>query len=137
MDKDTTPQSATTATQDRLALTARILISAIFILAGANKLFEPAATIGYIQSVGMPLPQIAYGGAVVIELVGGLAILAGFKTRPVAYALAGFSILTALVFHNQIADQTQFVMFFKNLGLAGGFLLLAAFGPGRLSIDKG
>lgn len=136
MDNTASSPSATTAAQDRLALAARILISAIFILAGANKLFEPAGTIGYIESVGMPLPQVAYGGAVVIELVGGLAILAGFKTRLVAYALAAFSIVTALVFHNQIADQTQFVMFFKNLGLAGGFLLLAAFGPGRLSIDK-
>ena len=135
---DTIPtREATTSQQDWLALAARVLLAAIFVLAGANKLADPAGTIGYIQSVGLPLPQIAYGGAVAVELLGGLALIAGFKTRAVAIALAGFSLVTAAVFHNQLADQMQFISFFKNCGLAGGFLMLAAFGPGRLSLDKG
>lgn len=129
--------AATTSQQDWLALTARILLAAIFVLAGANKVADPAGTIGYIQSVGMPLPQVAYAGAVGVELLGGLALIAGFKTRLIAYALAAFSVATAAVFHNALSDQIQFVMFFKNLGLAGGFLMVAAFGPGKYSLDKG
>ena len=130
MDNETTPA------QDRLALAARILIAAIFILAGANKASDPAATVGYIESVGLPLPQLAYAGALALELLGGVALLVGFKTRPTAIALAVFSLVTAAVFHNQIGDQTQFVMFFKNLAIAGGLLQVAAFGPGRHSIGR-
>ena len=135
---DTMPSHAgTTSLQDWYALAARILLAAIFVLAGANKLADPAGTIGYIQSVGLPLPQVAYGGAVAIELLGGLALIAGYRTRIVALVLAGFSLATAALFHNQLADQMQFISFFKNCGLAGGFLMFAAFGPGRLSLDRG
>jgi len=123
--------------QDWAALAARILLAAIFVLAGANKLSDPAGTIGYIQSVGIPLPEFAYAGAVAVELLGGLALIVGFKARQIAMLLAAFSVVTAAVFHIEISDQVQFVMFFKNIAIAGGFLMIAAFGPGRISLDRG
>lgn len=125
---------ASTRHADTLALAGRVLMAAIFILAGANKAFDPAGTTGYIASVGLPLPQVAYAGAVAVELLGGIALLVGFRTRTVALALAAFTLVTAAVFHNQLGDQTQFVMFFKNLAMAGGLLYVAAFGPGRFAI---
>ncbi|HEX5644906.1 MAG TPA: DoxX family protein [Erythrobacter sp.] len=118
-----------------LALTGRLLIAVIFILAGANKLTDPAGTIGYIASVGLPLPQVAYGGAVALELIGGILLVAGYRTRLVALALAGFSLAAALLFHANLGDQNEFIHFFKNLALAGGLLQVAAFGGGRLSFD--
>ncbi len=121
---------------DGLALGARILLSVLFVLAGLGKLADPAGTTAYIASVGLPLPQLGYVGVVALEVLGGLALIAGFKTRAVALLLAAFSVVTALIFHNQIGDQAQFVQFFKNIALAGGFLQIAAFGPGRYSIDR-
>jgi putative oxidoreductase len=70
------------------------------------------------------------------EVLGALAIILGWKTRIVAFLLAGFSLLTAIAFHNNLADQTQLIMFFKNLSIAGGFLLLVANGAGPLSLDR-
>lgn len=133
----TNPSNASPhAYSDGLALTGRVLIAAIFILAGANKLTDPAGTIGYIQSVGLPLPQVAYAGTVAVELLGGIALLVGFRARTAALALAAFCLASAAIFHNQLGDQTQFVMFFKNLAMAGGLLFVAAFGPGRFAINR-
>ncbi|MBX7526512.1 DoxX family protein [Qipengyuania vesicularis] len=122
--------------QSWLPLAARIMIAAIFLLAGLSKIADPAGNIGYIQSVGMPAPTLALWGAVAIEVLGALALIAGFKTRIAAIVLAAFSLVTAAVFHNQLGDQMQFVMFFKNIAIAGGLLQIAAFGPGSLSFDR-
>lgn len=113
----------------------RVMLSAIFLLSAASKLAAPSMTIGYIASVGLPLPEVAFGLAVVVELLGGLTLIAGLQTRLVALALAGFSIATALIFHNQLGDQNQFIHFFKNVAMAGGLLQVAAFGGGRFSLD--
>jgi len=129
-------ENPTTPQQDWMALVARIFLAALFIIAGLGKLADPAGTIGYIASVGLPLPSVAYGGAAALEVLGGLAVLVGFKTRLAALAIAGFSLVSAGIFHNQLSDQIQFVMFMKNVAIAGGFLLLAAFGPGRYSFDR-
>ncbi|QKG72219.1 DoxX family protein [Erythrobacter mangrovi] len=127
---------AATSSSDWLALGARILLAAIFVLAGLSKATDPVGTMGYIASIGLPFPELALIGAIAVEVLGGLALIAGFKTRAVALVLAAFSIVTAAAFHNQLGDQTQFVMFFKNVAMAGGFLQVAAFGPGRFSIDR-
>lgn len=116
-------------------LAARLLISAIFLVSGFGKLAAPSATIGYMASVGLPFPQLGYVGAVALELIGGLLLVVGYRTRYVALAFAAFSIATALIFHNRLADQNQFIHFLKNLALAGGLLQVAAFGPGRFSLD--
>jgi putative oxidoreductase len=113
-------------------LIGRVLIAVLFVLSGWSKIGGYAGTQGYMQSAGVPgslLPLV-----ILLELGGGLAIIAGFYTRVVALLLAGFTVLTALLFHTG-ADQIQQIMFMKNLGLAGGFLFLFANGAGRLSVD--
>ena len=120
---------------DYLAVLGRVLIAAIFVFFGAGKAADPAGTMGYISSVGLPFPPLAYAGAVAIEVGGGLALLLGYRTRIVASVLALFSILTAMTFHSNLADQNQMIHFFKNFAMAGGLLQLAAFGGGRLSLD--
>ena len=127
--------SQSKSSSDTLAIAGRIMIAAIFILSGASKLADPAGTIGYIASAGLPLPQLAFAGAATIELLGGLALVLGYRTRLVALALAIFSILAALGFHSALADQNQFIHFFKNIAMAGGLLQVVAFGGGRFSLD--
>jgi putative oxidoreductase len=113
----------------------RVLLSAIFLASVIGKLQAPAATIGYIASVGLPIPPVAYGLAVLIELVGGLALLVGFRTRTAAGALAIFSLVAAVGFHSNFADLNQFIHFFKNVAIAGGLLQIVAFGAGAWSLD--
>jgi putative oxidoreductase len=117
------------------AAAGRVLISTIFILSGLSKLAAPAATIGYIESAGLPIAPLALTIAVVIEVAGGFALIAGFKTRWTAAVLALFSVMTALAFHFNLGDQNQFIHFFKNIAMAGGLLQIVAFGGGALSLD--
>lgn len=91
--------------------------------------------VGYISSVGLPLPQLALALAIIVEIGGGLALIAGYRTRTVAAVLAVFSVFTALAFHNALGDQNQFIHFFKNIAMAGGLLQVVAFGAGRFSLD--
>ena len=128
--------SRSKSSNDTLALVGRILIAAIFILSGASKLADPAGTIGYIASAGLPLPQLAFVGAAAVELLGGLALVLGYRTRFVALALAIFSVVAALSFHSALSDQNQFIHFFKNIAMAGGLLQVAAFGGGTVAIDS-
>lgn len=114
-------------------LAGRILIAALFLIAGYGKIHGYAGTQAYMQSMGVPgglLPLV-----IALELGGGLAIVLGWLTRPVALLLAVFSIAAGAIFHGGSSDQTQQIMFLKDLGLAGGFLFLAANGAGSLSLD--
>ncbi|MDO9126861.1 DoxX family protein [Parvibaculum sp.] len=114
----------------------RVLLSAIFILAGFAKLMGAAGTIAFIESKGLPLPQIVYALTVALELGGGLLLLVGFQARWVALAFAGFCVVSALIFHLDFSDQTQQTMFLKNLAIAGGMLFVFANGAGGYSIDR-
>ena len=117
------------------SLLGRIGLSLIFLISGWGKIAGYAATQGYMESQGVPgalLPLV-----IALELGGGLAILTGFFTRWFALALAGFTLVAAFLFHANLADQMQAIMFWKNFAIAGGFLLLAANGPGALSFDEG
>jgi putative oxidoreductase len=114
-------------------LLARVLISILFIIAGYGKLQDVAGFTGYMTSGG--IPAILAWPTIALEFLGGLAILVGVFTRPVALALAGFSLLAALMFHYVPADQMQMIMFMKNLAIAGGLFLLAAHGAGAYSVD--
>lgn len=116
-------------------LIARILLAIIFILAGLNKFGNIAGTAGYIGSVGLPLGTLLAWGTAIFEVVAGIAILIGFQTKLVSYALAAFCIVSAALFHNNFGDQTQFILFMKNLAMAGGFLALSVAGSGSLSVD--
>lgn len=117
------------------SLAGRVLLSAIFVLSGISKVSAPAGMIGYIESVGLPFPTLALAIAILVEVVGGIALILGYRTRLVAAGLALFSVATALAFHNELADQSQFIHFFKNIAMAGGLLQVAAFGAGRFSLD--
>jgi putative oxidoreductase len=114
---------------------ARLLIASLFLISGLQKLAAPEMIQGYIAAVGLPLPFLAYLVALVVEIGGGLLLLAGLRTRPVAAALALFTIATALLFHRGVADPNQLVHFLKNLAIAGGLLQVAAFGAGGFSLD--
>lgn len=116
------------------SVVARILLAHIFVLAGMNKIMGYAGTQGYMEMMGVPgmlLPLV-----IILELGGGLALVAGWQARWVAFALAGFSIVSALIFHNNLADQVQMIMFMKNLAIAGGLLLIAEHGAGAYSLDN-
>jgi putative oxidoreductase len=114
----------------------RLLIGLPFILFGLGKATTYGATVAMIETAGLPFPPLAFLGAVTLEIVGGVLLVAGFKVRPIAPVLAVFSLVTAFYFHNQLADQNMFVHFFKNVMMAGGLLQIAAFGAGALSADE-
>ncbi|HSD90235.1 MAG TPA: DoxX family protein [Kofleriaceae bacterium] len=122
------------------ALVGRILISVIFLLSGISKLTHPAATIGYMNSAGVPNADVLMYIAAFAELLGGLAIVFGFLTRLGAAGLVIYLIPVTLYMHafwkvTGMEAQMQQVNFVKNLAIMGGLLALAAFGPGRFSID--
>jgi len=112
----------------------RILISAIFPISVSGKLAAPAATVGFIASAQLPLPQGAYAIAVFVELFGGVALALGFHTRIAAAGLAVFCIAAAFGSHSNFGDQNQLFHFLKNVAMAGGLLQVVAFGAGRLSL---
>ncbi|MGB7336026.1 MAG: DoxX family protein [Salaquimonas sp.] len=116
-------------------LIGRILLAFIFIMAGASKFGAIAGTAGYIASKGLPAATLLAWAAAVFELVAGLMILVGFKTRLAAYALALFCLVAGLIFHFDPAVQAEMINFMKNLAIAGGFLALSVSGPGAYSLD--
>jgi putative oxidoreductase len=116
-------------------LVARILMPILFIVAGYGKLGDAyAGTQQYMQAMGVPTFLLPL--TILLELGGGLAVLFGLLTRTVALFTAGFTLLTALIFHSNFAEGMNQLMFMKNLTIAGGYLLLAVTGPGAFSIDR-
>ena len=117
------------------SLAARILLAHIFVLAGLNKIGAGyAGTQGYMEAMGVPgmlLPLV-----ILLEIGAGLALIVGWKTRWAALALAGFTVLAALIFHNNLGEQMQMILFMKNLAITGGLLLLAEHGAGAFSLDN-
>jgi putative oxidoreductase len=126
--------------QNPLALLGRLLLAAIFITSGVGKIAGFAGTVGYIASKGVPMAAVVAALTILVEVGGGLAVAFGFMTRWAALALAVFSVLAGLIFHAYWAVPADQVMsmqinFWKNISIAGGFLMLAAFGPGAFSVD--
>jgi putative oxidoreductase len=126
--------------QNSLALTSRLLFVALFLPAGISKLTGFTGTVGYISSVGLPLPTLGAALALVVEILGSFALLAGFGTRIAALILAVFTLVASFFFHAYWAvpaDQafvTQ-LLFFKNIALVGGLLALAANGAVAWGLD--
>lgn len=110
-------------TEGLIQLLGRVFLALIFILAGIGKYHDQAGTIAYMQSVG--LGAILLWPTIILEVGGGLALALGYKTKEAAFALAGFSVLAALLFHLDLADKMQVILFLKNLAMAGGLLILA------------
>jgi putative oxidoreductase len=132
-----------TQTQNNpVALVGRILLALIFILSGFGKIGGFAGTAGYIASKGLPMASVVAALTILVELGGGLALATGFYARWAALALAVFSVLAALIFHNFWAvpaeqAMNQNIHFMKNIAIAGGMLMVFAFGPGSLSLGGG
>ena len=118
-----------------LPLLGRVMIGAPFVLSGLGKLMAHDATVGYIGSVGLPLPQVAWLIALLVEIGGGALLISGFRARSVALIMAVFALATAVFFHRNFADQNQMIHFLKNVMLAGGLLQIVYFGAGPLSVD--
>ena len=140
-NSNTYSKAYTTPTHDLAALVGRILIALLFVPAGFSKIGGFAGTVGYISSVGLPLPQVGAVIAIVVELGLGLMLLVGYKTRWAALALFVFSVVSGFFFHNFWSVPAEQVMMqrinvYKNLAIAGGLLAFAAFGAGRFSIDR-
>ncbi len=114
-------------------LAGRIFLSALFLLSGVGKLGAYSGTAAYMASVGVPggLLPVVIG----LEIGGALALILGWQTRIVAFLLAGFTLISALIFHSHLADQVQLIMFWKNVSIAGGLLLVVVHGAGPLSLD--
>ena len=121
---------------DSVAVVGRILIGVLFLMSGLSKIAAPAATQGYIASVGLPAPVAAYAVAVAVEVLGSALLIAGVRTRFVAAGMAVFTLATALTFHKNFADQNQMIHFMKNISIMGGLLQVVAFGGGRFSVDR-
>lgn len=115
------------------SLLARVGLAALFILTSFSKIQYFDATAQYMASAG--LPEFLLPLVIAFELIGGLLIVLGLLTQLTAIAFAAFSIVSALLFHFQLDDQMQFLMFYKNIAMAGGFLALASLGAGKFSID--
>ncbi|HLX24875.1 MAG TPA: DoxX family protein [Usitatibacter sp.] len=115
-------------------LAGRILLATLFLLSGLGKIGAYSGTAAYMASLGVPgalLPVV-----ILTEVGGALAIAAGWQTRIIAFLLAGFTMLSAVIFHSNFSDQMQMINFMKNVSITGGFLLLVANGAGALSLDR-
>lgn len=115
-------------------LVARLFIGQIFLLSGFFKITGYEGTQGYMEAMGLPgmlLPLV-----ISLEIGGGLAIVAGWQTRLVSMVLAAFTLVAAVIFHNNLSDQMQMIMFMKNIAITGGLILLAVQGAGGYSLDS-
>ncbi len=126
--------------QNPLSLAGRLLIAALFLPAGISKITGFAGTVGYIGSVGLPLPAVGAALAIAVEVLGGLALIVGYQTRLAALVLALFTLVASFFFHaywSVPAEQAfmQQLLFFKNIAVTGGLLVLAAHGAGAWSVD--
>jgi putative oxidoreductase len=122
-------------------LAGRILIALIFVMSGFSKITGFEGTVGYIASKGLPLPQLAAIGAMIVELGAGILLILGWKARWAAAALLVFTAMAALFFHNFWAmpaaqAQNQMIHFMKNLSMMGGLLFVMAHGSGPFSVDR-
>jgi len=112
----------------------RLLISFMFLMSGLNKAGNYSNTSGWMESMGVSssiLPLV-----ILLEIIGALAIIVGWKTKIVAFLLAGFCFVSALIFHSDFSNQVEMIMFMKNIAIAGGFLFLVANGAGNYSLDN-
>ncbi|MEO1090787.1 MAG: DoxX family protein [Pseudomonadota bacterium] len=112
----------------------RALLASLFLISGANKIAAFDAIQAYMAAFGVPAELLS--AVIAFQLTAGFALLVGFGARIAAFLLAGFSVMTALVFHLDFADQIQTIMFTKNIAVAGGLFVISAGGPGPLSLNR-
>ena len=122
-------------------LVGRSLIAALFLVAGIRKILTYAGTVGYMAKLGFPAPEVAAAIAILIEVGGGILLIVGWRTRWVALAIAVFVVIATFAAHrfwefDAAQYNAQLNNFLKNFAIIGGLLMVAAFGPGRISVDK-
>ncbi len=111
----------------------RIFLSAVFLIAGVNKIFNYEGTTTYMESFGVP--DFLYIPAIILEILFPLLIVIGYQTKISALIMAIFSISLAIIFHTDFSNQMQVMSFLKNFAIAGGFIIIFVNGPSRWSID--
>ena len=111
----------------------RVFLSTIFLIEGVNKIFHYEGTIQYMESFGVP--NFLAVPAIILEIIFPLFLIIGYQTKFSALVLAIFTLTTALIFHTDFTNQTQFISFFKNIAIMGGFLIICIKGAGKYSID--
>ncbi len=129
------------STSAALSLIGRVMLAAIFLASGIDKITGFEGLIGAIASKGLPVPQVFAALTIIVEIVGALMLVFGWKARWGAFALAAFTAIVTMLFHNfwavppaqKMMEQIQFM---KNVAIIGGLLFVMAFGPGRISVDK-
>ncbi len=126
--------------QNPLSLIGRLLLALLFVPAGFSKIGGFTGTVGYIASQGVPLPQVAAAIAIAVELGLGLLLAVGFQARLAALGIAIFTFVISFIFHQFWAapadmQMMQSLMFFKNMAVVGGLLMVTAFGAGAWSLD--
>jgi putative oxidoreductase len=134
MSARTSHESSLNTVKNVSELAGRSFLAVLFLLSGLGKIGAYAATAAYMSSVGVS--DVLLPVVIATEVFGALAIILGWQTRVTALLLAGYSLLTALIFHANFADQIEMIMFLKNVSIAGGLLLLVANGAGPLSLDR-
>ena len=136
MSTTTTTAATTPALNSYLPVLARLLMCSLFIWDGVLQLRDPAGTVAYFASLHVPAPQVAVWVSIPIHLLGGAAILVGFKIRWAAAVLLLFCLGTAFGIHLWAGDMENMINFYKNLVMAGGFLYVIAFGAGAIAFDR-
>ena len=142
-DQSRSTVAAGTMSRDIAALIARVLLVALFLFSGFGKIGDFAGTAAYIGSTGLPFPALGAAMAIVMEVGVAILVFVGWKARTAALALAVFALVAGVLFHaywtdaDAAARMGDFINFWKNVSIAGGFLMVFAFGPGRYSVDRG
>lgn len=114
----------------------RTLIGGLFAYAGFGKILGFAGTAGWMASAGLPFAQFLLVLTIILELIGGIMLIVGYKTKIVSYLLAGFVVLATAIFHTDFTVQNQTLLFNKNIMIIGGLLILASRKPGKISLDR-
>ena len=136
VELEVAPSDIPSAITTTVPAVGRALISALFVLSGLSKLAAPAMTIEYIEAAGLPLPSMAFGLAAFVEIIGGITLLLGYRTRIVASVLFLFVVATAVFFHRNLGDPDQLTHFLKNMAIAGGLMHVVA-SPARSTSPPG
>jgi len=109
----------------QIQLIGRTMLAAIFVMAGFGKIADLSGTMGYMSAMGVP--GVLVYPTIVLEVLAGLAIMVNYQTKYAALALAAFSVAAAILFHHNFADKMQMILFWKNISMAGGLLLLSTY----------
>ena len=111
----------------------RILLSSLFLIEGVRKFFFQEETIMFMEDFGVP--EILFFPSLILEILFPILLIIGYKTRFSAFIMALFTLTVAIIFHTNFENQMELIMFFKDIAIAGGFLIIAVNKPKMCSVD--